>query len=260
MERLADFMKIQRENVSVDNVSYYNENAEANKVYLSQWKSQLQVAIKYPPESFDCLQALVPALIGLRTKYFNTIADKSPDRAIYIQFPTDEAQVKCVSKLLKKLQKKQAPDDEDFKTMMIVPLPGDFIPKIARDMSRFKDLLTQRNTIKGTNAIIVFLASPMKGKEDILNHMIISPPDAETPEELNKPELAAKTLTAIKESNICGNCKKKDEKSFKRCGTCHFIRYCSVECQRQNWHIHKEFCPALAQMKMGIDLIAKGEG
>ncbi len=45
---------------------------------------------------------------------------------------------------------------------------------------------------------------------------------------------------------ICGNCSKIDdlEKSekFKVCSKCRIKRYCSIECQKENWKEHKLLC------------------
>lgn len=36
---------------------------------------------------------------------------------------------------------------------------------------------------------------------------------------------------------MCGS-----EEETKRCGTCHNVFYCSDECQKKNWKIHKKTC------------------
>jgi len=38
----------------------------------------------------------------------------------------------------------------------------------------------------------------------------------------------------------CYNCKK--EGNLHRCSSCYSVRYCSRECQKQNWKIHKPAC------------------
>lgn len=40
----------------------------------------------------------------------------------------------------------------------------------------------------------------------------------------------------------CGKCDKND--AMKRCGACRTVRYCSRECQRTHWPIHKPTCDA----------------
>ncbi|KAI0034171.1 hypothetical protein K488DRAFT_46051 [Vararia minispora EC-137] len=41
--------------------------------------------------------------------------------------------------------------------------------------------------------------------------------------------------------NACG--RKEDEKTtLRHCSRCHSIRYCSQECQRQHWKVHKPSC------------------
>ena len=45
---------------------------------------------------------------------------------------------------------------------------------------------------------------------------------------------------------VCQGCKIPEQKgkarSFKVCGGCKYVRYCSSECQKQNWKSHKTMC------------------
>jgi len=48
----------------------------------------------------------------------------------------------------------------------------------------------------------------------------------------------------------CGNCSKIDEYgSFKRCGGCSDVRYCSPECQKQDWNQggHRDYCKKIQE-------------
>jgi len=40
----------------------------------------------------------------------------------------------------------------------------------------------------------------------------------------------------------CGNCGQASPKLFKLCQRCLKVGYCSIECQKQNWGLHKPFC------------------
>jgi len=40
--------------------------------------------------------------------------------------------------------------------------------------------------------------------------------------------------------SICNTCKKLTECKF--CSVCKLMPYCSKECQKEDWHIHKHFC------------------
>ena len=42
--------------------------------------------------------------------------------------------------------------------------------------------------------------------------------------------------------NVCGAKQKKDGKLLMRCGNCRRVEYCSVECQRKDWKMHKTLC------------------
>lgn len=41
-------------------------------------------------------------------------------------------------------------------------------------------------------------------------------------------------------SQICANCLKQD--CIATCGACRHIYYCSLECQKQHWAVHKHYC------------------
>lgn len=42
----------------------------------------------------------------------------------------------------------------------------------------------------------------------------------------------------------CALCGKKETETLKlkRCGACKKIKYCSGECQKKDWHTHKQTC------------------
>jgi hypothetical protein len=40
----------------------------------------------------------------------------------------------------------------------------------------------------------------------------------------------------------CGAMKKKNEGRYPACGRCRMVNYCSKECQRAHWKMHKPFC------------------
>lgn len=46
--------------------------------------------------------------------------------------------------------------------------------------------------------------------------------------------------TKIPASGPCGNCGK--ENATKRCSRCNRIHYCSVDCQKAHWKVHKKIC------------------
>ena len=41
--------------------------------------------------------------------------------------------------------------------------------------------------------------------------------------------------------SVCANCKRQPKKGqdLKRCSSCQFTRYCSVECQRKDWDFRR---------------------
>ncbi|THH30139.1 hypothetical protein EUX98_g4036 [Antrodiella citrinella] len=46
---------------------------------------------------------------------------------------------------------------------------------------------------------------------------------------------------ALLDEKKCGSCGKTDG-SLKYCGKCHTVKYCSPECQRKDWPLHKKTC------------------
>ena len=54
--------------------------------------------------------------------------------------------------------------------------------------------------------------------------------------------------TDFQTSLICSNCfKSSDDKiELKRCSSCHLVFYCSLECQKENWKIHKKTCQLIS--------------
>lgn len=44
------------------------------------------------------------------------------------------------------------------------------------------------------------------------------------------------------ENIICENC---ENLSYSCCGKCKIVNYCSSQCQKKNWSIHKKFCNLL---------------
>ena len=48
----------------------------------------------------------------------------------------------------------------------------------------------------------------------------------------------------IDSPNACGNC-LKDGGQFPRCSGCKYVRYCSKNCQVEDWPSHKQLCRAI---------------
>jgi len=44
----------------------------------------------------------------------------------------------------------------------------------------------------------------------------------------------------------CGKMGNPREKQFKRCSGCKSIVYCSTQCQRLNWRLHRAWCQAVS--------------
>lgn len=44
-------------------------------------------------------------------------------------------------------------------------------------------------------------------------------------------------------AKLCGNCAKSDCR--KKCGRCKKVYYCSADCQKQHWSLHKHSCTAI---------------
>ncbi|KAJ7693982.1 hypothetical protein B0H16DRAFT_1351964 [Mycena metata] len=48
---------------------------------------------------------------------------------------------------------------------------------------------------------------------------------------------------------VCNNEASESRKNLKQCGRCELTRYCSIECQREDWKRHKECCKAVKEVK-----------
>lgn len=59
----------------------------------------------------------------------------------------------------------------------------------------------------------------------------------------NKPIFRAKFLL---KNNVCWNCNSKKPKF--RCSKCKVSGYCSIECQKTNWKIHKTACNTICKV------------
>lgn len=59
--------------------------------------------------------------------------------------------------------------------------------------------------------------------------------------------------------NVCQGCKTLEEESkiFKVCSGCHYKTYCCVECQKQDWHNHKDFCLAKQGDRDALERVTK---
>ncbi|KAJ7148884.1 hypothetical protein C8R46DRAFT_916588, partial [Mycena filopes] len=48
---------------------------------------------------------------------------------------------------------------------------------------------------------------------------------------------------------VCNNEASESRKSLKKCARCELTRYCSVDCQRQDWKRHKDCCKVVKEVK-----------
>ena len=46
----------------------------------------------------------------------------------------------------------------------------------------------------------------------------------------------------VTDRKCCHKCHKTGKRKLSKCARCHSITYCSVECQREDWSRHREFC------------------
>ena len=52
---------------------------------------------------------------------------------------------------------------------------------------------------------------------------------------------------------LCAFCGKSDERVVSKCARCKKVTYCSVECQRSDWNIHKRVCKPRAVKSVKIE-------
>lgn len=85
---------------------------------------------------------------------------------------------------------------------------------------------------------VLYLISKKIIEDDDLNGLLIFKTDIKlnTSQDVNYKPVFKKMY------NECGNlyCKKSNCKL--KCGNCKHIKYCSVECQKKDWKIHKLMC------------------
>ncbi|KAJ6478442.1 hypothetical protein DFH09DRAFT_1176978 [Mycena vulgaris] len=62
-------------------------------------------------------------------------------------------------------------------------------------------------------------------------------------------------------NDLCYRCRKPGEPKLRRCARCHVTRYCSPECQREDWKLHKPLCvdhsTALGPMEENMKVFLK---
>lgn len=51
----------------------------------------------------------------------------------------------------------------------------------------------------------------------------------------------------------CFNCNLPGDPVLRQCSQCRIARYCSANCQRENWNVHKMLCSSHAQLFTGTD-------
>ena len=65
-----------------------------------------------------------------------------------------------------------------------------------------------------------------------------------------KPDMfprCQRTVTQKCENPTCNN--RSGFGGMKRCGRCKMVAYCSVQCQRANWNVHKKYCKLYRQFR-----------
>jgi hypothetical protein len=64
----------------------------------------------------------------------------------------------------------------------------------------------------------------------------------------HQAEASSSSATPTKKCASCGTPESDPEKPLKPCSKCQTVRYCSRDCQKKDWKVHKKTCASAAQI------------
>ena len=102
-------------------------------------------------------------------------------------------------------------------------------------------------------------ASRLAGHEEVAELLLAHGRKAERAEKLETTTEEEEKGKAKKAARVCEKCGKEAEK-MKKCSACRLARYCSEECQREDWKKHKGSCKKTAKGKGGKGTGVSGGG
>ncbi|GBE89535.1 hypothetical protein BKA93DRAFT_828711 [Sparassis latifolia] len=79
-------------------------------------------------------------------------------------------------------------------------------------------------------------------------------------EVLNSPEMMAKIYWTEEPNRECSGCGKRKSPTviLKKCSGCYWKEYCSSECQKKDWPVHKTICRERQATRRDLEEIQKG--
>lgn len=227
---------------------------------------------------------IIKALLLTRSSFFDKLAEQSNDRFIFIMFRKEQEEKLVWTNILALLKRTKVPKDEHLNFIPMMACPKVVCETLALDttapswqhIDKVRDWVLEEHKKGNKHILVGYVAAEDSSSKmggfftfPIYSAIELSQLDGfETFQKYNpwlydyfrslsieklSQEDHIKTATEIINNTRCFVCKSSETKGI--CKDCCLARYCSTNCQKEDWPRHKHVCWLFALMKRDIEVM-----
>lgn len=214
--------------------------------------------------TFDALKSTMARIVQMTCPILYQWRSAASHGLMFMTFQTVKVQVETLKPIIQAINLGNRPDEALLQALPIVLTQGRVEDFQATRLREFKGDKSDQEQIDAVRKecdkdphhrtfCALFLMAPQDSAEDVVSFIYFylenkGVSTARTPIDLSTA--VANKLVERLAAQQCNLCAKP---STSLCSACHAIYYCTRECQKTDWAVHKPFCEKYRLLKKASD-------